>query len=117
MRTRDNAKAERTHERQVRRHRADVDMAAGYLSNGEEVPERLSSRGTIIAWSPKSRARLVARLSDLDYSRLYGRYRTCTGCGRDFDFEALLPRMQGDQLGGDRPQQPAAGDGHPDLSR
>jgi len=28
---------------------------------------------------------MIARLSDLDYTRLYGRYRTCVACGRDFD--------------------------------
>ncbi len=27
---------------------------------------------------------MVARLSDLDYTRLYGRYRVCTTCGEDF---------------------------------
>jgi hypothetical protein len=28
---------------------------------------------------------MIARLSDLDYTRLYGRYRTCHSCGRDYD--------------------------------
>ena len=28
--------------------------------------------------------RMIARLSDLAYTRLYGRDRTCTGCGRDY---------------------------------
>jgi len=59
-------------------------MAAGYLANGDEVPEPLPIRGTIYAWSARSRARLVARLSDLDYTRLYGRYRTCSDCGTDY---------------------------------
>jgi predicted amidophosphoribosyltransferase len=27
---------------------------------------------------------MIARLSDLAYTRLYGRDRTCTGCGRDY---------------------------------
>ncbi len=80
VRTRDYARAERTYERQLRHHQADVDIAAAYLANGEEVPEPLPTRGTIYAWSAKSRARLVARLSDLDYTRLYGRYRVCSEC-------------------------------------
>ncbi|MQA14702.1 MAG: hypothetical protein GEV09_11165 [Pseudonocardiaceae bacterium] len=85
VRTRDYARAERTHERQLRHHRADVDIAASYLVDGEEPAELLPTRGTITAWSPKSRARMIARLSDLDYTRLYGRYRTCHSCGRDYD--------------------------------
>ncbi|WP_132425541.1 hypothetical protein [Pseudonocardia endophytica] len=80
VRTRDHARAERTYERQLRHHLADVDIAAAYLANGKEVPEPLPTRGTIYAWSAKSRARLVARLSDLDYTRLYGRYRICSEC-------------------------------------
>jgi hypothetical protein len=44
VRTRDYAKAERTHERQRRHHRADVDVAAGYLANGEEPAELLPTR-------------------------------------------------------------------------
>lgn len=83
VRTRDYARAERTHERQLHRHQAAVDMAVTYLRDGEDVPEPLPTRGTIYAWSPKSRARLVARLSDLDYTRIYGRYRVCTDCGTD----------------------------------
>jgi hypothetical protein len=80
VRTRDYARAERRHERELRRHQAAVDMAVTYLREGDEVPEPLPSRGTIYAWSQRSRARLVARLSDLDYTRLYGRYRTCSDC-------------------------------------
>jgi hypothetical protein len=38
-----------------------------------------------VAWSARSRARLVARLSDLDYTRLYGRYRVCSDCGTHYD--------------------------------
>jgi hypothetical protein len=83
VRTRDYARAERTYERQLRHHQADVDIAAAYLANGDEVPEPLPTRGAIYAWSAKSRARLVARLSDLDYTRLYGRYRICSECGAE----------------------------------
>lgn len=84
VRTRDYARAERTHERQLQHRQADVDMAAAFLTNGDEVPEPLPTRGTIYAWSRRSRARLVARLSDLDYTKLYGRYRTCSDCGTDY---------------------------------
>lgn len=84
VQTRDYARAERGSERREAHRRAGVDMAATFLAEGEDVPEPLATRGTIIAWSPKSRARLVARLSDLDYTRLYGRYRTCTACSRDY---------------------------------
>jgi hypothetical protein len=65
--------------------RAEVDMAATFLAEGKDVPELLPTRGTIVAWSPKSRARLVARLSDLDYTRLYGGYRTCADCSTNYD--------------------------------
>jgi hypothetical protein len=87
VRTRDYAKAERSSERREARRRAGVDMAATFLADGDEVPEPLPTRGTVIAWSPKSRARLVARLSDLDYTRIHGRYRTCTACSHDYDAE------------------------------
>ncbi len=87
VRTRDHAKAERTYERQQRRRRIDADMAVAWLREGEDVPELVTTRGAITAWSPRSRTRMIARLSDLDYTRLYGRYRTCAACGRDFDPE------------------------------
>jgi hypothetical protein len=85
VRTRDYARAERAIERRRAHDRAEANMAATFLAEGKEVPELLPTRGTIVAWSPKSRARLVARLSDLDYTRLYGRYRTCTACSTDYD--------------------------------
>jgi len=84
VRTRDYAKAERTYERQLRHHQAAVDMAATYLAEGRDVPEQLPTRGTIYAWSRRSRARLVARLSDLDYTKLYGRHRVCLDCRQDY---------------------------------
>lgn len=62
-------------------------MAASFLADGQDVPELLPTRGTIVAWIARSRARLVARLSDLDYTRLYGRYRVCADCGTDHDDE------------------------------
>lgn len=85
VQTRDYARAERGAERREAHRRAGVDMAMTFLAEGQEVPEPCPTRGTVLGWSAKSRARLVARLADLDYTRLYGRYRTCTSCGRDYD--------------------------------
>jgi hypothetical protein len=85
VRTRDYARAERASERRRAHDRANADMAATFLAEGKDIPELLPTRGTIVAWSPKSRARLVARLSDLDYTRLYGRYRTCGDCSTNYD--------------------------------
>ena len=85
VRTRDYNRAERAGERRRAHDRAEADMAATFLAEGKDVPELLPTRGTIVAWSPKSRARLVARLSDLDYTRLYGRYRICANCSANYD--------------------------------
>ena len=64
VRTRDYARAERTHERTVEHRRKNVDVAATWEG---EMPDALPTRGTITAWTPRSRARLVAALADLDY--------------------------------------------------
>ncbi|WP_218030348.1 hydrogenase maturation nickel metallochaperone HypA, partial [Pseudonocardia hydrocarbonoxydans] len=84
VQTRDAARAERTRERAAEARRREIDMRVTWSANDEDVPEPLPTRGTIFAWSPKSRARMVARLSDLDYNRLYGRYRICSDCGTDY---------------------------------
>jgi hypothetical protein len=84
VRTRDYARAERAHEHAIRRNQAAVHMAVPYLREGDDVPEPLPSRGTIYAWFPRSCARMVARLSDLDYTAIYGRYRSCDACGHDY---------------------------------
>ena len=82
VRTRDYARAERTHERAVARHRKDVDVAANWDG---DVPDALPTRGTITAWTRRSRARLVERLSDLDYTKLYGRFLVCLDCRKEYD--------------------------------
>jgi RNA polymerase subunit RPABC4/transcription elongation factor Spt4 len=82
VRTRDYARAERRHEREVERHRKQIDMDVTWEG---DVPECLPSRGTITGWTRRSRARLVERLGDLDYTRLYGRFLVCSDCRREYD--------------------------------
>lgn len=82
VRTRDYARAERTHERAVERHRKQIDVAATWEG---DMPDALPTRGTITAWTRRSRARLVERLSDLDYTYLYGRFHICAGCRKEYD--------------------------------
>ena len=82
VRTRDYARMERTHERAVERQRKDIDVAAAWDG---DLPEPPPTRGTIVAWTRKSRARLVERLSDLDYTRLYGRFHICDAYGEEYD--------------------------------
>ncbi len=90
VRTRDYAKAERRHEREVERHRKQIDMDTTWEG---DVPEPLPTRGTITGWTRKSRARLVERLGDLDYTRLYGRFKICAGCRGEYDhYLSLCPR-------------------------
>jgi RNA polymerase subunit RPABC4/transcription elongation factor Spt4 len=82
VRTRDYVRAERAHERAVERHRKRVDVEATWDG---DVPELLPTRGAIVAWTRRSRARLIERLSDLDYTKLYGRFHVCARCGEEFD--------------------------------
>jgi hypothetical protein len=87
VRTRDYARAERGHERRLRRHQADSDTRIRAKGEDMHANEPVRGRGRIRGWSARSRAHLVARLSDLDYTRLYGRYKSCTGCGLDYSVE------------------------------
>lgn len=69
--TKDYARAERTAEREIARRALDVDMAVAWFeSEGEWPPEAAPSR-KIEKWSRKSRARMVRRLCELDYTPLY----------------------------------------------
>lgn len=71
VRSRDYARAERTHERQVAAHRATVDQLARHLvEQGEHLADPEPTR-TITGWSRKSRARMVERLCTLDYAPLF----------------------------------------------
>jgi hypothetical protein len=85
VRTRDYARVDRNCQRLEQHRRAAVDMASTFLRDGQNVPEALPTRGTIVAWSAKSRARLVARLSDLDYTlwRAKTRFGAMTRCFSD----------------------------------
>lgn len=82
IRTRNYARAERTHDRAVERHQKQIDVAATWDG---EIPDPLPTRGTISGWTRRSRARLIERLSDLDYTKLYGRFHICTDCREEFD--------------------------------
>ncbi|MGD9526847.1 MAG: hypothetical protein AB7L91_14935 [Dehalococcoidia bacterium] len=82
VRTRDYARAERRYEREVDRRRKRIDVAATWEG---DLPDPLPTRGTITAWTRRSRARLVERLSDLDYTKLYGRFQVCDDCRHEFD--------------------------------
>lgn len=69
--TRDENRYERTENRELDGRRKNADAQATWLADGEDIPEREPSR-EIIGWSRKSRARMVERLCDLDYSLLFG---------------------------------------------
>lgn len=69
--TKDYARADRAAEREVQRRALDVDMAVAWFeAEGEWPPEPTPSR-VIEEWSRKSRARMVRRLCELDYTPLY----------------------------------------------
>jgi hypothetical protein len=80
--TRDCARVEGIQERAVERHRTHVDIAA---TLGGRHARTAAHTGTITAWTRRSRARLVERLSDLDYTRLYGRFHVCDDCREEYD--------------------------------
>jgi len=86
VRTRDYARAERAHERQVERHRKRIDLEASWEG---DMPDALPTRGAITAWTRRSRARLVERLADLDYTKLYGRFHVCDRCREEFSAELV----------------------------
>lgn len=69
--TRDEARAERTANRQAVARQQSVDAQVSWLANGEEVPQAAASN-PITEWSWRSRTRMFERLNDLDYSPLVG---------------------------------------------
>jgi RNA polymerase subunit RPABC4/transcription elongation factor Spt4 len=96
VRTRNYARAEQTYERAVERHRKQIDVAAAWEG---EIPDPPPTRGTITGWTRRSRARLVERLSDLDYTKLYGRFHICTSCREEFNGDlARCPRCRSDRF-------------------
>jgi len=66
----DEARAERTANRQVEAQRQQVDAQVAWLSQDEQVPQGKPSR-QVTGWSRKSRTRMFERLSDLDYAPLF----------------------------------------------
>jgi hypothetical protein len=69
--TKDYTRRDRTHEREHERHVIDVDGAVAWFTDtGEEPPDPMPCR-SVTEWSRKSRARMVRRLSELDYTPLF----------------------------------------------
>jgi hypothetical protein len=68
--------------------------SAGGAAAVRLLPAGPGRPGRAAGWRPREAAgragllsgitNLVARLSDLDYTRLYGRYKTCSDCGTDY---------------------------------
>lgn len=71
VRSKDYARAERTHERQEKAARAMVDQLAHTLATTGAFPEQPNPTREIVGWSRKSRARMVERLCTLDYKPLF----------------------------------------------
>ena len=71
VRSKDYARAERTHERQVKAHRATVDQLARHLVDTGEHLEDPEPGRVITGWSRKSRSNMVERLCTLDYAPLF----------------------------------------------
>ena len=69
--TKDYAKQYRAQEEELRRHELDVDMAVAWLQETGEFPPDPTPSRTVTEWSRKSRARMVRRLCELDYTGLY----------------------------------------------
>lgn len=70
VRSRDYARQERTHQRQVETARKTVDQLARTLVDNGRFPADPEPTREITGWSRKSRARMVERLCTLDYSAL-----------------------------------------------
>lgn len=70
VRTTDWAKSGRYRERETQRHITEVDALAGALSDRGEFPADPEPCREITGWSRKSRARMVHRLCELDYTPL-----------------------------------------------
>jgi hypothetical protein len=51
-----------------------IDVAATWDG---DLSDPLPTHDTITAWTRRSRGRLVEPLSDLDYTKLYSRFRVC----------------------------------------
>ncbi|WP_328304795.1 hypothetical protein [Actinomycetospora sp. NBC_00405] len=103
---RDWARRERIEERARVAHVKDVDAAvAAHIATGE-WPEPPTPRTAITSWSRKSRASMVRRLNELDYTALYasGRLPTMVTLTYPSDWLTVVPT--GSMLKRDAPTRP-----------
>lgn len=94
VRSRDYARAERTHERQVTAHRAETDqLAHSLIENDWEFPPDPEPSREITGWSRKSRANMVQKLCQLDYTQLFpqGRLPAMVTLTYSADWETVAP--------------------------
>ncbi len=66
----DLARRERATEKAVRRHAIDVELLAAQIAAGNDDQDDESTREQITGWSRRSRARMIRRMAELDYSPL-----------------------------------------------
>lgn len=94
VRTKDYAKSERTHERQVTQHAKDIEQAVAAWQVTREWPQQPEPTREITGWSAKSRARMVERLCQLDYTALFpaGRLPAMVTLTYPGDWETVAPQ-------------------------
>lgn len=71
VRTKDYARADRTHEREHRRHLIDVDQDVAYYRQHDEYPEDPDPTRAITEWSRKSQTNMIRTLGTLDFAPMY----------------------------------------------
>lgn len=71
VRTKDYARADRTHEREHRRHLIEVDQDVAYYQQHGEFPEDPEPTRAITEWSRKSQTNMIRALGMLDFTPMY----------------------------------------------
>jgi hypothetical protein len=71
VRSKDYARADRAHERELHRREIDAEMTAEYLLEHGEFPPEPEPTRVISEWSRKSRARMVRTLGSIDFTPMY----------------------------------------------
>ncbi|WP_285509918.1 hypothetical protein [Actinokineospora sp. NBRC 105648] len=71
LRGRDDARAERTAERQVHRREVDVDLLAAEIARSGSLPEDRESTREITEWSRKSQLNMMVTFAELDYEPMF----------------------------------------------